>query len=231
MKLPREVRDSIWDYSTEGPIHYKMPKRAMFCRNCQYDHPARNTQTTCKQPSTPYEEEYPIFFVSRQIRRESLKTFYKSPFALELGDICPKYSPYPFHPAQQCMRRDTIPFKTLYTSATIHVNTLQLLDNHDFAGFQKLRQVTIDLGNINLLCTCDDGGLCARKETITLPEILAEMSRALSLFTMTPTWAPSCVTRNLYEHWKMRGFQINVKAKILTCEEGHERRLVSHLSS
>ena len=203
MELPREVRDSIWDYSTEGPIHYRVPKHALFCPRGRCSHPAHTTETVCTHSSTPHQGDYPLFFESKQVRRESLKIFYTSPFALELGDTCPEY---PLHTVQQCMLRDTIPFKTLYTSATIHVDTLTLLDDHDFAGFQKLRQVTIDLGNINLLCTCDGGlWLCARKEAITLPEILAAMLRALTLFTMTPTWAPSCVTRNLYEHWRLRG--------------------------
>ena len=232
MELPREVRDSIWDYSTEGPIHYRVPKRTLFCGRCRYSHPAHTTGTTCTQSSTTYEDDYSLFFVSKQVRRESLKIFYKGPFALELSDISPDWSPRLLAGARQCLLRDTIPFKTLYTSVTIHIdvlNDLNVLYMYEFAGFLKLRHIIIDLGTLDLLCSCG-GELCAQGKMITLPEVLHTMSEALAPFwTLTPKWAPTTLKPILREDWERRGIEINVKAKIRFIEEGHERRLVSHV--
>ena len=227
MELPREVRDSIWDFSTDGPIHYKMPKCTPFCRWCHCYHPAHTTETACKQSSTPYEDEYSIFFVSKQIRRESLRIFHKSPFTLELSDICAKEF-LPFQSmARRCMLRNTILFRSLYTSASIHNDIFRILYDDEFVvGFHKLRQITIDLGTLDLLCSCD-GELCTPKETITLPKILHTMSKALLWWRLTPKWAPSLVSTDLHDGLEMRGIQTNVKAKICFVEERHERRLVS----
>ena len=229
MDLPREIRNSIWDFSTKGPVHYKMPKAcALLPLRCRYYHPAHTTETVRhKYSSTPYEDDYPLFFVSKQIRRESLKIFYNSPFTLEVSDVCPNWPPHLAPAARRCLLRHTILFKTLFTSVTIHNDILSILyDNFIFTGCHKLRHVVIDLGTLDLLCPCE-GQLCAQGKKITLPEVLHTMSKALPLWKLTPEWAPSVKTKFLYEGWKMRAIQIRVKAKIRFIEEGHERRLVS----